>query len=380
MSAAPVAGKVVPQVSFPGAGVIRIESAGFAGSPDNDFCRRFLQRAMLTPEINAAVIAPDRAPSIDLHFNPKRHGRKSVLDRLATLFSVARPGEGGEHLVISPSATARDWRGVVRYHRLAGRVTGWRMDRARVGSARLHNPVLYRKRVLCEAIERELMSVLGVHRYETCAIKCRVEVEYDPRQISAAQIVEILDGALAGTKHPKKLDKLDRELTICSASVPIAALAQFAAPALMPVSAALFAYTTLPTFKSAYKVLTQERRLGVDVLDSIVVMSCLATGQVLPGSILAWCLCFGRHLVRRTEDNSKKALLGAFGKQPRFVWLLQDGQEIEVSVEKLRKGDIVIVRTGEVVPIDGVIVEGLAMIDQHALTGESSSRREGRRR
>ena len=377
MSVAPAAGRTAPQVSFPGAGIIRIESAGFSGSPDNDFCRRFLQRAMLTPPIDAAVIAPDRAPSIDLHFNAEQHGRKSVLDRLAASFSAAAPDDNGQHLAVAPSTTARDWRGVVRYQRFAGRITGWRVHRARVGSARLHNPVLYRKRVLCEAIERELMSVLGVQRYETCSLKCRVEIEYDPRQISAAQIVEILDEALAGAKHPKKLDKLDRELTICSASVPIAALAQLAAPALMPVSAALFAYTTLPSFTGAWKVLTEERRLGVDVLDSIVVMSCLATGQVLPGSILAWCLCFGRKLVRRTEDNSKKALLGAFGKQPRFVWLSQDDQEIEVSIDKLRKGDIVIVRTGEVVPIDGVVVEGLAMIDQHALTGESSPAEKG---
>lgn len=237
--------------------------------------------------------------------------------------------------------------------------------------------MLYRKRVLCEAIERELMSLLGVQRYETCSLKCRVEIEYDPRQISAAQIVEILDEALAGTPHPKKLDKLDRELMICSASVPIAALAQLAAPALTPVSAALFAYTALPSFKGAWKVVTEERRLGVDVLDSIVVGSCLATGQVLPGAILSWCLCFGRHLVRRTEDNSKKALLGAFGKQPRFAWLLQNDQEIEIAIDKLRKGDVIIVRTGEVTPVDGVIVDGLAMIDQHALTGEATPAEKG---
>jgi len=377
MHAGPAAGRAAPKISFPDAGVIRVESAGFFGAPDNDFCRRFLQATMQTPEIEAAVIAPGRAPFVDLHFDVGRHRRKSVLDRLAALLGGAARDEKRERLAVAPSATARDWRGFVRYHRFAGRITGWRVQRTRVGSARLNNPVLYRKRVLCESVERELMSVLGVHRFETCALKCRVEVEYDPRQISVAQIVEILDEALTGAEHPTKLDKLDRELMICSASVPIAALAQLAAPALLPVSAALFAYTTLPSFKGAWKVLTKERRLGVDVLDSIVIMSCLATGQVLPGSILAWCLCFGRHLVRRTEDNSKKALLGAFGKQPRFVWLSQDDQEIEISIDKLQRGDIVIVRTGEVVPIDGVIVEGLAMIDQHALTGESNPAEKG---
>jgi heavy metal translocating P-type ATPase len=70
-------------------------------------------------------------------------------------------------------------------------------------------------------------------------------------------------------------------------------------------------------------------------------------------------------------------LLGAFGKQPRFVWLVRDGQEIQMSLDKLQKGDIVMVHTGEVVPVDGLIVEGLAMVDQQALTGESTPAEKG---
>src|SRR5262249_28813104 len=103
----------------------------------------------------------------------------------------------------------------------------------------------------------------------------------------------------------------------------------------------------------------------------IVVMGCLATLHVFPGAILAWCLSVGRYLVRRTEDNSKKLLLGAFGKQARYVWLVKDGIEIEVPLDRLDKGEVVAVHHGAMVPVDGIIVEGLTMIDQHALTGES---------
>src|SRR5262249_12072272 len=152
-------------------------------------------------------------------------------------------------------------------------------------------------------------------RYETSARDCRARIEYDPRQLSAVQIVEILDGALASADPPGGLDPLDLDLAICTGSLPLAAAAQFAMPALLPLSAALFAYSTIPSFRGAYQVLFKEQRLGVDVLDSIVVMGCLATLQVFPGAILAWCLSFGRYMVRRTEDNSKKLLLGAFGKQ-----------------------------------------------------------------
>ncbi len=98
---------------------------------------------------------------------------------------------------------------------------------------------------------------------------------------------------------------------------------------------------------------------------------------IFPGAVLCWCLSFGRVLVKKTQDNSKKLLLNAFGKQPRYVWLYRDGAEVQVSLDKLQKGDIIVVNTGEVVPVDGVVVEGMAMIDQHALTGESTPAEKG---
>jgi heavy metal translocating P-type ATPase len=362
-------------VSFPEAGVIRVESERLFSALDGALCRRFLQAALRLRAIEDATFAPTQTPSVDLRYDESRHRRKTVLNELAVV--LGRSAGEGKRMTVAPSAAARDRHGVVRYRHYAGHITGWSVERERVGAIRLHNPLLHRKRALCDALERELMSTLGVTRYDTDAVKCRVDIEYDPQRISAAQLVEILDAALVTAEHPAQLDRIDRELTICTASLPLAAAAQFAVPALIPVSAVLFAYTALPSFQGAWRVVTKERRLGVDVLDSIVVLACLGTGQILAGAVLCWCLSFGRFLVRRTEDRSKKMLLGAFGKQPRFVWLLVDGQEIQVPLNKLNKGDIVVVNTGEVVPVDGVIVDGLAMIDQHALTGESTPAEKG---
>jgi Cu2+-exporting ATPase len=78
------------------------------------------------------------------------------------------------------------------------------------------------------------MSVLGIDRYETSPRTARAKIEYDPRQLGPAQIVEILDGALANAEHPYELDKPELELALCTASIPLAAIAQFAMPALLP--------------------------------------------------------------------------------------------------------------------------------------------------
>jgi Cu2+-exporting ATPase len=367
------------KIVFPDDRVIRIESAWLFADPDGLLCKRFLGRAFLVPEIDSAVIGPTTAqgvtPALELQFDGTQCGRREVLEHLAALLDGAPSCDPCAE--IPPILTACDHHGAVRYHRYGHRITGWRVVSERVGMIKLENPALYRKAALCEAVERELMSVLGVDRYETSATGCCAKIEYDPRQLSAVQIVEILDGALANAEQPDRLDPLDLDLAICTASLPLAAVAQFVFPPLLPVSGALFAYTSIPSFRRAYEVVFKERRLGVDFLDSVVILGCLATLHVFPGAILAWCLSLGRYLVRRTEDNSKKLLLGAFGKQPRYVWLLKDGIEIEIPLDRLDKGDIVVVHTGEMVPVDGIIVEGLAMIDQHALTGESTPAEKG---
>ena len=361
------------KIVFPDEGIIRIESPELFADPDGLLCRRFIARAFLAGEIDSAMIRPVMADgvtqAIELRFDATQHSQRQVLEQVAARLDAASSRDPAVEL---PSALmARDQYGVVRYHRCGRRVTGWRLVSERVGVIKLENPVLYRKAVLCEAIERELMSVLGVDRYETSSRGYWIKIEYDPRQLNQGQIIEILDSALANAEHTDRLDPLDLDLVICTASLPLAAIAQFAFPPLLPVSAALFAYTAIPSFRGAYNVLFKEHRLGVDVLDSVVIMGCLATLQVFPGAILTWCLSIGRYLVRRTEDNSKKLLLGAFGKQPRYVWLVKDGVEIEIPLDRLERGDVVAVHTGEMVPVDGIIVDGLAMIDQQALTGES---------
>ena len=93
--------------------------------------------------------------------------------------------------------------------------------------------------------------------------------------------------------------------------------------------------------------------------------------------MLCWCLSFGRVLVKKTQDDSKKLLLNAFGKQPRYVWLYRDGAEVQIALDRLQPLDVIVVNTGEVVPVDGIIVQGMAMIDQHALTGESTPAEKG---
>jgi hypothetical protein len=220
-----VSSAVDAKVLLPGDGVIRVESRQLFGEPDAPLCRRFVERTFLAPQIDGVVLAPGAIPAIELRFDATRYSQRQVLKQVAALLDAGDGLDGAEaapnimklaprigYPEVPPAVTARDRHGVIRYQRCAQRVTGWQIVSERVGAIKLENPVLYRKSVLCEAIERELMSVLGVDRYETSSRNCWAYVEYDPRQLGPAQIIEILDGALASAEHPEQLDKLDLDL------------------------------------------------------------------------------------------------------------------------------------------------------------------------
>jgi Cu2+-exporting ATPase len=70
-------------------------------------------------------------------------------------------------------------------------------------------------------------------------------------------------------------------------------------------------------------------------------------------------------------------LLQTFGKQPATARVLRAGQELEVTLAEVRLDERVVIYTGEIVPVDGVIEQGDAILDQHALTGESAPAEKG---
>ncbi|MCY2965894.1 MAG: HAD-IC family P-type ATPase, partial [Planctomycetota bacterium] len=249
---------------------------------------------------------------------------------------------------------------------------GWQIRHELPGRIRVRHDALFRKAEVCQAIERELMSVLGIENYKASPVTGSVLIVYNRHQIRRDQVMEILRTTLDRIEAPSERDRADLSMALCSVAMPVAAVAQFAFPPLLPIAGGLLAYNSVHTFKEAHEVLFKERRLGVDVLDSIVVVACLGTGAVFAGTVLTFCLAFGRQLVRMTQDNSKRLLMSVFGKQPRFVWLVRDGKEVEVSLDEVKTDDLLVVNTGEAIPVDGVVHEGMAMIDQHALTGEST--------
>lgn len=79
----------------------------------------------------------------------------------------------------------------------------------------------------------------------------------------------------------------------------------------------------------------------------------------------------GKMLEARSKGKTTDALKGLMKLAPQSATILVDGVEQEVAVDQVQKGDIFVVRPGETIPVDGVVLEGVGSVDESALTGES---------
>ena len=132
-------------------------------------------------------------------------------------------------------------------------------------------------------------------------------------------------------------------------------------------------YTCIPILKRGQRQLLERRTIGHDVLYSLYIILAFLTNQELYIALGVFFYHSGAKMLAMNQAMSKPMISDLVKKLPDKIWVLKDGIEIEVPLDQVMVGDIVVVRAGEIIPVDGTISEGFAMIDQHALTGESQA-------
>ena len=111
--------------------------------------------------------------------------------------------------------------------------------------------------------------------------------------------------------------------------------------------------------------------IGVDVIALIAMGGALALGEYLAGAVVALMLSGGSLLESFAAARARKELSSLVERAPRVVHRYADGQLTEPGIETVRAGDLLMVKPGEIVPVDGVIADPLAVLDESALTGEA---------
>jgi heavy metal translocating P-type ATPase len=111
--------------------------------------------------------------------------------------------------------------------------------------------------------------------------------------------------------------------------------------------------------------------LGVDVIAILAMAGALALGEYLAGAIIAVMLTGGVALERYAVARAERELSMLLSRAPRVAHRRKDGQFVDVPVDEVGVGERLTVKSGEVVPVDGIVTEGLVVLDESSLTGES---------
>ena len=113
------------------------------------------------------------------------------------------------------------------------------------------------------------------------------------------------------------------------------------------------------------------RRLEVEVLDALSIGVSLLRGDFGTAGSVMFLLNLGSLLEEWTRKKSLDDLARSMALNVDKVWVRSQGTEVLVPLTKVRSGDEVVVRSGNMIPLDGTVLEGEAMVNQAALTGES---------
>ena len=138
----------------------------------------------------------------------------------------------------------------------------------------------------------------------------------------------------------------------------------------VPVTSALAVIRSAKYIKEGLLALWH-RKLSVAVLDATAVTVSMVRGDFATAGSVMFMLRLGEILEEWTHKKSVADLASAMSLRVENVWQQVDGTEVLTKVTDVKPGDRIVIRTGGMIPLDGRVIEGEAMVNQSSLTGES---------
>jgi heavy metal translocating P-type ATPase len=149
-------------------------------------------------------------------------------------------------------------------------------------------------------------------------------------------------------------------------------------PGAGPLGLAAYLYSTIPYMRNVEKSLLRDKKVNVDVLFFTADALTFGMKNYFTAALGLSMIHHGRYMVTKARDDSAKMVAHLYREMPRSVWKVVDGVEVEIPLGDVKAGDLIIVTSGSVIPVDGVLLDGFAQVDQQALTGEAQPAEKGK--
>lgn len=137
-----------------------------------------------------------------------------------------------------------------------------------------------------------------------------------------------------------------------------------------PIGLGLVLCFGYPVFKNVLQAALR-RQILAHTLMTLGVIAALAVGEWATAVVVVFFMRVGDYTEKFTTDRARQAVRDLTALAPQIAHLEQEGGEVEVPIGAIQPGAVVIVRPGEKIPVDGVVLSGQATINQAALTGEA---------
>ncbi len=231
-----------------------------------------------------------------------------------------------------------------------------------------------------KTLEIELNKLEGVKNAEINFVKGKLSFESEDIEKAENSIVAMTKKVEPNAKiiltkpNSKKFSLFIDLLTLCLGTIlgVLVLVFQSRLPLwafwiMIVLSALLLGYKTyLKAILLLFKGIINE-----NLLITISVIGATALGEYMEGLMVIFLYTIGKVLEKLAVDKSRKSIEKLTNLQPEYAVVVRDEKEIRVEPSEVNVGEVIIVKPGERVPIDGVILDGNATLDMQSLTGES---------
>ena len=235
----------------------------------------------------------------------------------------------------------------------------------------------------CANCAREIEEMLNdnanfnnaVVNFSTCKISYESDKDYTLEELNDL-IKTVEPDAYITLNEDVKEDNDIKEyhLSILIIALAIGFLGYFLPlPKVVKIILYVISYSLLlyKTSINAIKLLKKGSGINENALITISCIGALLIGEVLEGMMVITLYTIGKILEEKAINNSRKSIKDLLDIKEPFAYLVDGKKIVKIPVEEVKVGDVLVVKKGEKVPVDGVIIKGSSSLDTSALTGES---------
>ncbi|MDR3542143.1 MAG: HAD-IC family P-type ATPase [Desulfosporosinus sp.] len=252
------------------------------------------------------------------------------------------------------------------------------------GRIRLKVPGLKRNDYLAEKIHNALENIKGIHQVGINLLTGTMLVRFDENLIQGLSIITHIDDHRNKYNYPVPLqDKLSPMITrraykiflISSALILLFTKQKILGPSVLSGSKTLKSTSTVigliigyPLFLWGLKYPHKTRRKNYDFVINTITFLLLLLQESFTGLLLMLFSNYSK-IIMALDFMRTNHIIARIGKLPEKVWVIIDGSEMAISLDKLESGDIALVRTSETIPVDGKVIDGVAVVDESQISG-----------